>query len=107
MMEFTLTNEQRKYFGLDAVPVHWECVELKNNVWIYFEEDTLKKMIQCKVADGYIERDYDLKTNQRQALLPKTSKGKERPITPSSIETHTPVHFSFVVRFDKRDRLNS
>lgn len=106
-MEFTLTNEQRKYFGLDPVPSHWDCTALRNNVWIYFDHDHVKKVIQCRASDCYIERDYDLKTNQRRTLLPKTSKGKEKPLTLSSIETHSPIHFSFVVRFDKRDRFNS
>lgn len=106
-MEFTLTNEQRKYFGLDPVSPQWDCIELKNKVWIYFEEHTLKKVIQSKAGDCYIERDYDLKTNQRKTLLPKTSKGKEKPLTPSSIEAHPPVNFSFVVRFDKRERFSS
>ena len=45
---FELTNEQRKYLGLTPVEENWELVKFGDNVYYYFEDDTIRKKYQLK-----------------------------------------------------------
>lgn len=42
---FELTNEQRKYLGLNPVEENWELVKFDDNIYHYFEDDIIKKEI--------------------------------------------------------------
>ena len=48
---FELNNEQRKYLGLNPVEEHWELVKFDDNIYHYFEGDTIKKEIT--VSENY------------------------------------------------------
>jgi len=45
---FELTNEQRKYLGLTPVEENWELVKFSDDVYYYFEDDTIRKKISVK-----------------------------------------------------------
>ncbi|MFD2891396.1 immunity 26/phosphotriesterase HocA family protein [Flavobacterium chuncheonense] len=98
-----MTNEQRKYFGLDPIENHWDKVVLKGDKYrpesiLYFEKDTIKRHI-VSTENQYIEKHYNELTKNRAILLPKTSKGKEKKLTPSVLEQRQPTGIYLNVSF--------
>ena len=92
---FELSNEQRAYFGLDAVQQSWERVEFAGDKFrptsvLYFEGDVIKKHV-VSTDEHYAEYSYDEATKGREILLPKTAKGKEAKLTPANFEKRTPL----------------
>ena len=92
---FELNNEQRAYFGLDAVQQSWERVEFAGDKFrpasvLYFEGDVIKKHV-VSTDELYAEYGYDEATKGREILLPKTAKGKEAKLTPANFEKRTPL----------------
>lgn len=94
-----LDNRRRRYFGLADLDPKWD-VDVRYSVThslykrtaVYFEGNKIKKLIfECKfmekdgtfTASEYNERDIDAETEDRYLLLPKTSRGKRKPWTPS------------------------
>ena len=84
-MIFELSNEERKYFGLNEVKENWIRKELTKNYIIYIEENKLVKRIQSE-KDCYYESDvlYNLSENHK-FILPKTKRGKSEKLTESSV----------------------
>ena len=86
---FELTNEQRKYFGLNPIEETWERVQWLTTSYIFFDGDVIRKIIHYaphpNFHTGYIERDYDLQTHNREFIKPKTDKGKPKKVTASNI----------------------
>lgn len=94
-MNFELTNTEREYFGLEKVEPNWEKVILKGDTYrepsiLYFEGNTIKKHIISK-SNQYSERQYNEETRDREFILSKTSKGKDKKLTASVLETKTPI----------------
>lgn len=90
-----MTNEQRKYFGLDPIQNHWDKVVLEGDKYrpdsvLYFEKDTIKRYI-ISTNDQYFERQYNELTKNRTILLPKTNKGKEKMLTAAVMEQRQPT----------------
>ena len=77
-MIFELSNEERKYFGLNEVKENWIRKELTKNYIIYIEENKLVKRIQSE-KDCYYESDvlYNL-SEDNKFILPKTKRGKSK-----------------------------
>jgi len=95
-LQFELTNEQRKYFGLIPVDKEWELVKLFNS-YVYFHGDLIKKEILVK-DNSYLERELNEKTSEnRTVLLPKTSKGKPKKLNLTATYSFSPfgTYFSF------------
>ena len=84
-MIFELSNEERKYFGLNEVKENWIRKELTKDYIIYIEENKLVKRIQSE-KDCYYESDvlYNLSENHK-FILPKTKRGKSKKLTESSV----------------------
>ncbi|MDR6968162.1 hypothetical protein J2X31_002177 [Flavobacterium arsenatis] len=87
---FELTNDQRKYFGLDPIEKNWERFVLKGDKYradsfLYFDGDVIKRHITT-TEDSYIERHYNEATRSREILLPKTDKGKDKKLSGSTLE---------------------
>ena len=93
-MKFELTNEQRKYLGLKPVQDNWDKVQLTDNIYIYFEGDTIKKQISFS-NDDYHEVNLDEKTRNREILLPKTNRGKEKKLNFSSLQSRKGIGVYF------------
>ena len=90
MKHFELTNAQREYFGLDPIKKHWVAVPLQPDAYrpasiVYFDGNILKKHI-VSTPEQYCETQYNEQTENRQILLPKTSKGKPVKLTASTLE---------------------
>lgn len=112
-----LTNEQRYYYGLTPISSDWEKVvrySVTHGCYkrseVYFDGTTIKKMIyeEKSVEDGkdlgsnnYSEFDLDAQTEQKILLLPKTSKGKKKPWTPSLLMNSTYVEEQLHVVFGR------
>ena len=96
MMKFELTNNHRKYLGLEIVPDNWEKVEITKEIFVYFDGNTIRKKIS--VGDySYQEIKLEEETENRTILLPKTSRGKEKKLNFSSLEARNGIgmYFSF------------
>ncbi len=94
MTTYELTNEQRKYFGLEPIESHWDKVIFKGDTYrpesiLYFEKDTIKRHI-VSTENEYSEKHYDEITKDRNVLLPKTDKGKEKKLSASVLEQRLP-----------------
>lgn len=92
---YELTNEQRKYFGLDPILNHWDKVVFNGDTYrpesiLYFDKDTIKRHI-VSTENEYFEKQYDELTKDRSILLPKTDKGKEKKLTASVLEQRQPT----------------
>ncbi len=123
----TLTNEERRYFGLSAVSPDWDTLAYcsKTNLWYtrvtaFFDGNTIIKVISetKRVLDdgtanyeNYVEYDTKLDTAERKQLLPLTSRGKPKPLSASNINAVTPFGCSFAIDYesgkDTRLRLNN
>lgn len=79
MTPYELTNEQRKYFGLNAVADNWHRQSLSDKITVYYNDDRIVKILNYDY--GYLEYDTDINTRQRHILLPKTTRGKEQKLT--------------------------
>jgi len=100
MENFELTNEQRKYFGLNPVKETWERVQWLDTSYIFFDGNTIRKIVHYapihpKYPAGYLECDYDLPTENREYIPPKTDRGKLKKVTSSNILAFKPVNVSF------------
>ena len=49
--QFILTNEQRKYLGLNPIEDHWEVMDIKGTLY-YFDGDVIKKEISASDSEG-------------------------------------------------------
>ena len=94
---FELTNEQRKYLGLIPVEEHWELVKFDDDIYYYFEDDTIKKEI--KVSKNYYhESELNVKTSEnRTMILPKTKRGKIKKFNYTATQSFSPfgTYFTF------------
>jgi hypothetical protein len=100
-LSFRLTNEQRPFFGLNGIEDDWEEVEIKTGTIVFYQGDVIKKVIHFDLFRTFTYKEYDteLFTNGRQFILPKTSKGKEKKITPTNILSCMPTGCTFYVSF--------
>lgn len=97
----TLTDEERRYLALDPLDKSWETVSmysvtycLKKRTVLFYEGNTIVKVIYEEHSvneDGsyswrsYNEFDTHLETENRTMLLPLTSRGRAKPITPTNV----------------------
>ncbi len=85
-MEFELTNEQRKYLGLEPVGISWDLVELSKGYYLYFDGDIVRKYIAIE-DDTYYEREMNETTDEnRKILLPKTARGRSKKLTLATMQ---------------------
>ncbi|MES2388080.1 MAG: immunity 26/phosphotriesterase HocA family protein [Bacteroidota bacterium] len=94
-MNFELNNEQRLYFGLDPILPHWDKVIFQGNKYnpetiLYFDGDIIKRHIKS-TEHCYAEVQFNEKTRNREFLLPKTLKGKEKKLNASTFEKVSPI----------------
>lgn len=79
MTHYELTNNQRKYFGLVLVADEWDKQALSNTIVVYFNKDKIVKILDY--SWDYLEYDTDINTENRQVLIPKTSRGRKQRLT--------------------------
>ena len=97
-----LSNEERYYYGLQPLKEEWDKVtkysvtyQVYKRTEIYFEGDKIKKIIYEekhgpeKVNCSYLESDMDAETENRELVIPKTSRGRMQPLRPTLLMTPT------------------
>lgn len=96
-MEFQLTNQQRKCFGISLIEPEWECIKLIKSPYdcydsyAYLEGNTIRKLIQTG-EQHYEERTLsETVSDDKIYLLPKTVKGKPVKLSSSTLDKRTPV----------------
>ncbi len=94
-----LDDTKRYYYGLSPIAPEWDrvvrfsathCIMKRSE--IYFEGNTVKKLIYEELGGEkgyryYLESDMDTATNNRRTVIPKTSRGREKTLTPSLLQT--------------------
>lgn len=98
-----LSNEERKYFGLEPILPDWDCVEIKNGYYAFFDGDVIRKTISIGTLSGegfenyldYGEQDNEIQTRDRAVVLPRTERGKEKKLNYSSVSSMNPTGCSF------------
>lgn len=84
-MAFELTNNHRKYLGLELVTEKWNKVHISDTCYVYFEGDVIRKRIIAS-ENYYYECEMKEETSQnRSVLLPKTKRGKEKKLTVATL----------------------
>ena len=82
-----LTNEQRKYLGLEIIEPAWERVEIPSNCLkpelstgkdiLFFDGDILRKVIWLDDEGSFLENSYYLRTQDDHTMIaPITAKGR-------------------------------
>ena len=95
-----LTNEQRKYLGLEMIEPDWEHVEIPNNCVnpelstgtdiLFFEGDMLREVIWLHDNGYFLENSYQLRTQDNRTIIPPfTEKGKPRRLNGVNIQRCT------------------
>lgn len=103
-----LTNEQRKYLGLELIEPAWERIEIPNNCLkpelstgkniLFFDGDILRKVIWLNNNGNFLENSYNLRTQDNRTMIaPITAKGKPKHLNGVNIQRCTPcgMYFSF------------
>lgn len=100
-----LTNEQRKYLGLELVEPEWDRVEIPNSikpeqatgkVVLYFDGDVIRKQITIRNNGSYLENAYYLKTQDNRTMIaPKTGKGKAKRLNACNLQRFQPEGMYF------------
>lgn len=83
-----LTNEQRKYLGLEIIEPTWERVEIPSNCVkpeqstgkdiLFFDGDILRKVIWLNNNGYFTENSYKLRTqDNRTKIAPITKRGNQ------------------------------
>lgn len=114
-----LTDEERRYLALNPLDPDWETVSmysvtysLKKRTVLFFEGNTIVKVIYEEHSiheDGsynwknYNEFDTRLETDHMTMLLPLTSRGRAKAITPTNVMAVNPFGCSFNL-FLKQDQ---
>lgn len=114
-----LTDEERRYFALDPIDPAWErqcfCYQSYKRytrLTIFFSGSTIVKGIEEEIYrqdDGFCfeesctEYDTRLLTEDRQFILPLTSRGKPRKLTATAVRGVTPFGCSLTVRMTRSD----
>lgn len=80
-----LTNEQRRCMGMDMIFSSWDRVEIEHGVIVYFDEDTIRKIIM-EDDKSYREISITTRTTENRTMLcPKTSRGKVKKLTAANL----------------------
>lgn len=103
-----LTNEQRKYLGLELIEPSWERMEIPNNCVrpelstgkdiLFFDGDVLRKVIWLQDNGYFHENSYRLRTQDNRTMIaPLTERGKAKRLNDANIRQCTPygMYFSY------------
>lgn len=106
-----LNDRYRCYYGISPISDSWDretmysvTHEIKKRTILFFEGNTIKKYIyeEYSAAYSYYEEcDLNAETDSRKLLLPKTSRGRAKPLTPSMLRTPTYMCGHLIVHFSK------
>jgi hypothetical protein len=100
-MKFELTNKQRATFGIQPIDSKWNILDLNDYSKIYFDHnDVVRRLISYEY--GYAEREYDIETENRKLLKPRTKRGKPKKLSYSTIINGSkPINVGFTYLTDQ------
>lgn len=109
-----LTNEERRYFGLEPILEDWERFTIKPGYAVYFDGDVIRKIISMSTYSGegwenfldYNETDNEIHTRDRSVVLPRTKRGREKKLNYTSVDSMSPLGCSFQMNL-RNPRCNS
>lgn len=81
-----LTNTLRPYFGLHLIEEHWDTIEIRSGYFICMDGDIIRKRISVS-EQAYQESDVEISTRNREVILPKTARGKEKKMNYTHISS--------------------
>lgn len=102
----TLTNEERKYLGLNPLDTKWDILEFysKTNYWhkrttVFFDNDVIikviyesKKIVNEEIhSESISEYDANIQTENRMWVLPLTERGKKKKLNATNISAYRPT----------------
>ncbi|AYH01764.1 hypothetical protein F6Q07_01875 [Pectobacterium parmentieri] len=76
----------RPYFGLEPLSTEWDILSIRDGYFICFDGDTIRKRITVTELN-YQEEDVIIHTRGREVILPRTSRGKEKKLTYTSVSS--------------------
>ena len=85
-MEFELTNEQRKYLGLEPVDTSWDLVEIAKGYYLYFNGNIVRKYIGITDTTYHECEMNEITDDNRKTLPPKTVRGRAKKLTLATIQ---------------------
>ncbi len=100
-----ITNEERRFLALNSIEDSWDVTQFnsKTNLWykrttVFWEDNIIKKVIHEEkrvsndVVTFVIYREFDTKllTENREWILPLTSRGKKKKVNATNIMAVTP-----------------
>jgi len=103
-----LTNEQRKYLGLELVEPGWERVEIPSDCVkpelstgkdiLFFDGDILRKVIWMENSGSFLENSFHLKTQDNRTMIaPITEKGKAKRLNGVNIQRCRPAGRNWIM----------
>ena len=108
-----LNDEERRYLALDPIDPSWEKISmysvtgcLKKRTVLFYDCNTIVKVIyeEYSVKDdgsyscrNYNEFDTRLETDNRTMLLPLSSRGRAKPVTPTNVMAIKPFGCEFYI----------
>ena len=102
----TLTNEERRYLGLNPLDAQWDILEFysKTNYWhkrttVFFDNDVIikviyesKKIVNEEIrSESISEYDANIQTENRMWVLPLTERGKKKKLNATNISAYRPT----------------
>ncbi|GKW01764.1 hypothetical protein PEC301877_05790 [Pectobacterium carotovorum subsp. carotovorum] len=76
----------RPYFGLEPLLSEWDIITVRDGYFICFDGDTVRKRITATELN-YQEEDVIIHTRERDVILPRTARGKEKKLTYTSVSS--------------------
>ncbi len=94
--KFMLTNEQRKYVGLDPLERHWEPIQMRDSYY-YFDGDIIKRAITLDEKQYQEYELYEQTAENKTIVLPKTKRGKPKKFNHTATRSFSlsGMYFSF------------
>lgn len=117
-----LTKEERKYLALEDIKPEYETITnfskthcINKRTTFFYKDNTIVKAIYEERSIGedgkiyyetYKEFDTNLLTDNRKTLLPLTSRGRVKPVTPTNVMAIEPFGCIFDFMFSLHDKSN-
>ncbi|HHV28079.1 immunity 26/phosphotriesterase HocA family protein [Acetivibrio mesophilus] len=117
LIEFN--HGERPYFALDEIDPSWEKVTMFSTTYnihkrtvFFFDKDIIRKIIYEEIVDdngkegivrdSYSELNTEIVTKNRNTILPKTERGREKSLTPTNAMNggFTECHFNITFAND-------
>ena len=104
-----ITNEQRRYLGLEPIGADWDVVACKNRqsnwemTYLVFDGDTIRRLIRFNEHKYEEIQLHEQTAENRSLLLPKTKRGKPKTLNFAATQALHGVGCYFYVWYGGKD----